>query len=360
MSQSAQALRVLAGPIARRQLQSQGLQPQDVRVIPAAAGGPKGLVLLPLDRHLFGHWLPRSQQVVHLLGASIGAWRMAAACQPDADAALARLANDYINQHYTHDPGQPPTAALVSEVFSQTLAAHFGGTEATLLAHPRLRLHVFTSHGRGVLARSGRLRTPLGYGGAFFSNLLSRRALGGWLERVVFSDPRTPLPLSLGDFRSQQVSLNAQNLQPAVLASCSIPFWLQAVHDIPGAPRGAYWDGGITDYHLHLRYDGLDQGLVLYPHFQPSLVPGWLDKALRHRHHSTPALDRVVVLAPRPEWVARLPGGKLPDRSDFQRFGDDLPARQAAWGQALSESARLAQEFADWTDGRLAIDIEPL
>ena len=81
---------------------------------------------------------------------------------------------------------------------------------------------------------------------------------------------------------------------------------------------------------------------------------------MRHRHHSTPALDRVVVLAPRPEWVARLPGGKLPDRSDFQRFGDDLPARQAAWGQALSESARLAQEFADWTDGRLAIDIEPL
>jgi hypothetical protein len=29
---------------------------------------------------------------------------------------------------------------------------------------------------------------------------------------------------------------------------------LQAVHDIPGAPPGAYWDGGITDYHLHLDY----------------------------------------------------------------------------------------------------------
>ncbi|MBA3623611.1 MAG: hypothetical protein H0W48_03990 [Methylibium sp.] len=23
------------------------------------------------------------------------------------------------------------------------------------------------------------------------------------------------------------------------------------MHDIPGAPPGAYWDGGITDYHLH-------------------------------------------------------------------------------------------------------------
>ena len=70
----------------------------------------------------------------------------------------------------------------------------------------------------------------------------------------------------------------AANLQPSILASCSIPFWLDAVHDIPGAPRGAYWDGGITDYHLHLKYDcGSGPNLVLYPHFQKSVVPGWLD-----------------------------------------------------------------------------------
>ena len=50
-----------------------------VPVIPGAAGGPKGLILNPLDRYIFGHWLPQSQQTVHLLGASIGAWRMAAA-----------------------------------------------------------------------------------------------------------------------------------------------------------------------------------------------------------------------------------------------------------------------------------------
>jgi hypothetical protein len=85
---------------------------------------------------------------------------------------------------------------------------------------------------------------------------------------VVFSDPRTPLPFGLGDFRSRQVLLDAANLAPAILASCSIPFWLDAVHDVPGAPRGAYWDGGITDYHLHLPYAGMTEGLVLYPHFQ--------------------------------------------------------------------------------------------
>jgi hypothetical protein len=357
-------MQVLAGPRAALRLRERGLQPQDVRVVPAAAGGPKGLILNPLDRYLFGHWLPRSTQTVHLLGASIGAWRMAAACRIDAEAALARLAQDYIDQDYPHAPGRPPTAQVVSQAFGSKLHEHFGGVEAEVLAHPRLRLHVFTSHGRHVLAREGRWRTPLGYGGAFISNLLSRRALGGWLERVVLSDPRDPLPLPLHDFRSRQVTLSPANLQAAVLASCSIPFWLQAVHDIPGAPRGAYWDGGITDYHLHLRYDRMTDagqgGLVLYPHFQPTLVPGWLDKLLRHRHRATAALDDVVVLAPRPEWVASLPGGKLPDRSDFARFVDDVPARRAAWTRAVAESQRLADEFADWANGGTPVDVAPL
>jgi hypothetical protein len=42
---SVPALQILAGPRARAHLREQGLRPQDVRVVPAAAGGPKGLVL---------------------------------------------------------------------------------------------------------------------------------------------------------------------------------------------------------------------------------------------------------------------------------------------------------------------------
>ncbi|MBN8488907.1 MAG: phospholipase, partial [Burkholderiales bacterium] len=290
-----------------------------------------------------------------------GAWRMVAACRADADAALVRLAEDYVAQEYPHAPGKPPSAATVSAVFNQTLAPHVTQAADELLSHPRRRLHVFTSRGRHLLNREGRLRTPLGYGAAFVSNLASRRALGGWLERVVFSDPRDPLPLPLHDFRSRQVALDARNLQPAVLASCSIPFWLQAVHDIPGAPAGAYWDGGITDYHLHLRYDQLvGDGLVLYPHFQPSVVPGWLDKLLKRRHRATAALDRVVLLVPSAEWVASLPGGKLPDRADFQTFGDDLPGRMRRWRSAIDASRRLADEFAEAALGGRPLPIDPL
>lgn len=341
------ALRVLAGPVARRQLAAQGLRPADVRVVPGAAGGPKGLALNHLDRFVLGRWLPQSDQVVHLVGASIGAWRMAAACRADPDAALKRLLDDYIASDYSRAKGGRPPAAEVSAQFEGVLREHFHGHEAEVLDHAKYRLHVVTSHGRHLLGREGAWRTPAGYLGAFATNLLSRRALGGWLERVVFSDSRTALPLRLDDYATRQVPLVHGNLRQAILASCSIPFWMRAVHDIPGGPRGAYWDGGITDYHLHWRYDSLDSGLALYPHSQAEVVPGWLDKGLRYRHRTTPALDRLVVLAPSPQWVASLPGGKLPDRSDFKTYAHDVPARQAVWRRVAAESERLADEFSE-------------
>jgi hypothetical protein len=134
---------------------------------------------------------------------------------------------------------------------------------------------------------------------------------------------------------------------------------LEAVHDIPGAPRGAYWDGGITDYHLHLDYANAD-GIVLYPHFQRAVVPGWLDKGLKWRHRPTGFLDRMVVLAPDAEWVRTLPNGKLPDRSDFVRYGNDVAARSKAWGNAARESQRLADEFAEWLERGSERELLPL
>lgn len=358
------ALQVHAGPRAMQVLRERGLRAEDVRVIPAAAGGPKGLVLSPLDQFIFGEWLSGSRHPVHLLGASIGAWRMATACLPAPRQAFARMADDYIRQQYEHRPGKSPTPGHVSEVFGAKLSERFGGQEAEVLNHSRFRLHVFTSRGRNVLRREGRalsrLTTPLGYLGAFATNVVSRRAMGAWLERVIFSDPREPLPLHLHDYRTHSVALSAANLQPSILASCSIPFWLDAVRGIPGAPHGAYWDGGITDYHLHLNYATMREGLVLYPHFQKAVIPGWLDKALKHRHRASAKLDNVVVVSPSAEWIATLPDGKLPDRADFKRYGDDVAARVAVWSRAVAESERLSDEFAALVGGNQPIQAEVL
>lgn len=359
-----QALQILAGPKARARLRERGLQAADVHVVPGAAGGPKGLILNPLDQFLFGEFLPSGGQPVHLLGASIGAWRMATACVARSGAEIQaefdRLAHDYAHQTYDSLPGRQPLPSVVSRTFLSKLEEVFGGREALVLNHPQYRLHVFTSRGRHLLGRESRWRTPLGYLGAFATNAVSRRAMGGWLERVVFSDPRAPLPMPLHDFRSRQVALDERNLLPSVLASCSIPFWLLAVHDIAGAPAGAYWDGGITDYHLHLHYSAMvGDGLVLYPHFQRQVIPGWLDKALRHRHRPSAFLDNVVLLTPHPDWVKTLPNGKLPDRNDFKFYGDDVGARARDWLRAVSEAQRLRDEFAAACQ-RPGLEVEPL
>jgi hypothetical protein len=206
--------------------------------------------------------------------------------------------------------------------------------------------------------------TPLGYAGAFLSNALHRRALGAWLERVVFSGQGASLPFDAQDFRTRAVGLTEGNFMPALQASCSIPFALKAVHDIPGAPAGAYWDGGITDYHLHLNWtvpaQGPERAIVLYPHFQKNVVPGWLDKALKWRHGATPYLDNTLVLAPNPEWVKTLPNGKLPDRNDFMTYDRDLAGRVKVWNAAARASLQLADEFVHWLQNPNASMVQPL
>jgi hypothetical protein len=157
------------------------------------------------------------------------------------------------------------------------------------------------------------------------------------------------LPFHTDDYSTQQLALSEDNFLAAVQASCSIPFVLKAVSGIRGAPSGAYWDGGITDYHLHLDYRAV-KGLTLYPHFQKNLVPGWLDKKLTRRHVATPFLDTTIVLSPHPQWVKTLPNGKLPDRTDFTHYGNDLAGRMRAWNGTTSAARQLADEFAAWLE----------
>jgi hypothetical protein len=363
------ALRLYAGPRALEHLRDRGLRPADVGVIPAAAGGPKGLILGPVDRLLFGQWLAQSQQNIHLVGASIGAWRMGTACLPDTVSSLERLEHDYIHQQVAAPQGQRrPSAQQISEQFALNLQTFYGGRIESLLQHPRWRLHIVAARGRRLLSSDGRWRTPLGYLGAFAANAVRRPALGEWLERVVFSGPDaqagtvTELPFATHDLRTRQVPMGTHNFMQALQASCSIPFVLRPVQDIPGAPRGTYWDGGITDYHLHLHYlHRADSPIVLYPHFQQAVVPGWLDKAWKGRHRSSPALDHMLVIAPDPQWVRRcLPLGKLPDRSDFARYGQDLGARVKAWGDAVRAAAQLAEELGEWLAKPDLRRVEPL
>jgi hypothetical protein len=358
---SGRALRLLAGPRARARIARDGLRARDVAAVAAAAGGPKGLVFLPLDAWLFGEWLPRAPRRRLLAGASIGAWRMAAAVHADGPAATRRLGEAYLEgQRYP----RAPSPALVARTCGEVVRATIGeARDFVARAHPDHELAVVAARARGPLA--GRLRRAA-FARAAASNLGGRARLGAHLQRVVFSlNAHPPHGAVWPDdrFDTARVPLSEGNAVDALLASGTIPLLAEPVRDPAQAPAGHYWDGGLVDYHLALRWHRLD-GLLLYPHFTPWLTPGWLDKSLPWRRRGPQAhaawLDDTLLVVPSPAWLARLPGARLPDRRDFHHWGTDHDGRIAAWRRAIAESAALRDEFAGFAERPDPSRLEPL
>jgi hypothetical protein len=334
------ALDIRLGAAARRHIETHGLAPRDIACIPAAAGGPKGLALLPFDRWLARDWLPKMPRV-ELVGASIGAWRMAALARTDAPDALDRLQHAYVHgQNYPHKPSPAIVAATCRQLARAVTSPTAGWREDVALS-------VVTARARGPLARG----TRAAFAQAALANALARSRLARHFTRVVFNGG-APSALRFEDcFGDARVPLTEHNAEDALLASGSIPLVAEPVRDIAGAPPGAYWDGGLIDYHLLLPYARLP-GLTLYPHFVPWVTPGWLDKSLpwRARPRAHPWLASMVLIAPSRGLLARLPNGKLPDRQDFYRYGTDHAARIAAWERAIGEMQRYAEAAAAWLE----------
>ncbi|MEC5215923.1 hypothetical protein RCH09_000857 [Actimicrobium sp. GrIS 1.19] len=344
------ALTIHAGPKALAHLRRQGLQPHDIAVIAGAAGGPKGLILQALDQWLFGDWLPQAPRQRTLIGASIGAWRMAAACHDDPVAAFQRLGDLYCEQRY----GKKPTPQQVAVVCKKILQDFVGGHEHEIVNHAHHHLQILVSRGRGLLANPAhRAGTLAGFAAATFANLVSRDRLARHLERLVIGDPRGVAPwltTRFDRFQTDFAPLMTDNLATALLASGTLPFIMPPVTAIAHAPPGTYWDGGLIDYHLALPYARLPEGLVLYPHFTDHIVPGWLDKPLRWRRAANGKqrdwLDNVILITPSRSFLQPLPRGKLPDRSDFMHYGLDHDRRIRNWREAIGQGQRLRDAFA--------------
>jgi hypothetical protein len=350
-----------AGPGALRHLHEHGLGRQDIACIPAAAGGPKGLALLPLDRLLAREWLGPGADV-ELIGASIGAWRMAALAQVDAAAALERIQHAYVrDQCYA----RRPTPAEVSVACRRIARAAFDGGALRLRAG--VSLGIVTARARGPL--HGR-ESHAAFARAALSNVVSRARLGGHLERVVFHAGRRSRLMDGGswdDFGLTAVPLDERNAEDALLASGTIPLLCSPVRNVRGAPPGHYWDGALVDYHLLWPYGRLRAGndarrVVFYPHFNDYVTPGWLDKHLPWRRsargHSW--LDDVLLVAPSAAFLATLPNGKLPDRDDFYRYGQDHAGRIRAWETAIGECGRFAEAVLRWMERPDPGRVEPI
>ncbi len=353
---SRNALVFSAGPAAFREIRADGFVAERIATLAGASGGAKWLVLSQLDRVVARNILPRLQSPVHLIGTSIGAWRFACYGQKNPAAAIERFEEAYLSQTYSERPDRDEVTTRTAEILDHVLGDD-GVKE--ILANPRTRTHIMTVRSRGLLATENRLGLALGLMSVASMNMASRRVLGAFFDRVLFHDTRDPPPFhSLDGFPMHQVDLSERNLKDVILATGAIPLVLSGIRNIAGAPPGMYRDGGIIDYHLDFPHSAPDK-LALYLHFYNYLKPGWFDKRLSWRQVRSAYSDRTLLISPSPEFVARLPNSKIPDRTDFTNFSP--VERERAWRGTVAACKELADELQDVLENdRLAERVQPL
>lgn len=345
------SLSIYAGPKARTQLLEQGVTASQFNVMVGASGGPKWFVLYGLDRYLFGTFLQERTEPLLTLGSSAGAWRMCCLATADPVAAIDRLAKLYSEEQYSDTPTQREIT-LKAEAMLAGMLGPTGSVE--IASNERFLTTIVADRSRGFGSSRHKGLQTASLGLAALANVVSRRSLSLFFERTLFSTQGRESPwASVDDLRTTLVPLRENNIMQAMMATGAIPYVLEGVRDIPGAPSGLYWDGGITDYHFDMDFHAGD-GLVLYPHFSAEVIPGWFDKALPWRRAHAQHYDRVVLVTPAKEFVATLPNGKIPDRKDFEKLGADERIR--CWRQVLKASERLAVDFQELVESGVGLD----
>lgn len=354
MSNLKPRVRFLAGPTAFKQIREQGLHPAQFSQLLAASGGPKWIGLAALDRLLFSEFFKDREAPLHTLGASSGAWRLACLAQNNPLSAYDRLEHAYIQQRYDVKPTPRQVSDQVTGIIDEILGDNAG---RDILGNPIINSHFIACRARHLSRVPSRVALGLGLATTAISNLLSRKTLGLHFQRYLFGRDLTQSPFaSLQDLPSHYVDLEANNIKQVLLATGSIPWILAPVKQISGAPKGYYYDGGITDYHFDLPIEGKD-GLTLYPHFNSNILPGWFDKSLSWRRAKA-NYHNALILVPSDEYMAALPYEKLPDRRDFSCLSSDDRIRY--WQQAAIMSQALADDFyAIWQGGEIAQYLEP-
>lgn len=349
-----------AGPRALRTLRDKGLSAHSLRALIAPAAGPKWLAVAGLDRALLQSGLLSASPI--LLGASAGAWRSMALCARDPQATHQRLATHYIGQRFERGVhARQVTAAyrtLLQEVFPEADVAH-----ALAAGGPRLAL--LAARTRGTVGSYQRRLQALSLGVAALCNGISARSSRLFFERTLFHTPQTPGTATSDalweTLQGRRVALSADNARDALLASGTVPLYMEPVPDIAGSGGGRYMDGGLTDYHLNQPLSTDGDGVLLFLLHQRRIIPNWFDKYAPHHRPPRSHLQDLLLVHPSQAWVASLPGGHVPTREDFTTFVDTPDERMTRWHDAVARTEQLAEQFlGDWRSGALVDRLKPL
>lgn len=349
-------LTLRAGKEAYQKIRKDGLSPGMISGVVAAAGGPKWFTTYGLVRYIVGDLLKEAKHPLHFLGASVGSWQMVSALTSDPKAAIDRLQYAYSTTIYSDKPDVKEVSIACKKMIEHAIADEVDH----ILSHPSRYLQVVTARGKGLLSHSNQILRGLGFATAFVSNIINRKYLSKTADRVIFKSKGDLIyDSSLDMLPTTEIELTKQNLVLALRASGTIPFMMDAINKIPQAPKGYYWDGGMTDYHISLPY--VQDGIVIHPHFKTNVLPGWFDKKLPwNRNADEHLMSKVLLITPSKDYVDSLPRKQISDMKDFKHFGLDQDKRIEYWSEISKRSLELGEELSELIEsGAISERIEP-
>jgi len=350
-------IEIYAGKNAAEMIFDSGLKEEMISAMAGASGGPKFLVLAGLDELIFSNWFKKRKNPLFFIGSSIGAWRGAAFACKDPVKTHKKLIESYISQKYTSNPSPAEVSAESVRILNEYLTDK--DIEYILSKSP-VHLGIISACCTGLSAMENKAALAASFIPAVLLNIISRELLLRIFDRTLFFDRRATPPYNTVFKEKFRVPLTGTNLKEALLSSGSIPFVMDGVNGIAGAPAGTYRDGGLTDYHLNIDF-GVKDGVILYPHFGSRIIPGWLDKNLKWRKHNPQILSNVLLVAPSAKFIQSLPYGKIPDRTDFRTFFNRDSERLAYWNEVIKRSRIVGEEFMEAVNGnRIKECIRPL
>ncbi|MDM1758949.1 MULTISPECIES: patatin-like phospholipase family protein [unclassified Acinetobacter] len=334
------ALTIQAGSLAKQLIEKEGLQAHHVDMIPGAAGGPKGIGLMGLDQAIFGEFLPQAKQRRFLIGSSVGAWRFAGIVAQGEKLGPEKLAELYINLPFK----KGMKIADIEKISRDMLHGILGDQTQRLVDHPDYHLTIIAAKAEHLFQSDHKFALYSSLLGIIGSNAISRDHLNKFMQRVICQPTDFPqFKIQDDAFKTHYINFNTDNVADWLMASGSIPAVTPAVKNIADAPKGAYRDGGLIDYHIDLPFES--KGIVLYPHFTDSITPGWFDKMFKSRRANPQNQARTLLISPSQDYLNSLPLGRLPDRKDFVLKGLSDAERKKLWKQTVVESQRMGDEF---------------
>lgn len=338
-----QDIHIRAGSNIYEMIRDGGLTFDKVSTVVGPAVGPRWFLASGFDLAILKAGVLGNTHPVTLAGSSAGALRFAAWIQPEPEIAYERLIDSYIAMTFNHE--DTPASILkalagVIDSYVEDDALHFA------LASSKFRIAITTALAKHVTSSETRFFQASGILAAGIFNTVHPSLLSFFFDPIVFYSGYLPPPFcQKPSFPGFSIPLNEANFKRALLASSAVPLAVSGVKNIYGAPRGVYRDGGLVDYHGNMDYAKNNQDVVLLFHHQDRQIPAWLDQYVPWRTLPESWTRNLLVVSPKNEFVARLPGGRIPDRSDFKVFAEDPSKRMKQWRKVVAASGILGDWF---------------